>query len=149
VKEMNDNKHKILSALEELYGSCKQNKYFLLVNRREEEVRIEILNKLIGLEILDKDNNLFDLYINDTWGSWGFDIIKINKNLKSYSFFKLTIELPNGAERRILHWNADVLFLRTPLLHTLSELEDTDLWNPNSMTRIDKFKLYILQKLFY
>lgn len=93
--------------------------------------------------------NLFDLYINDTWGSWGFDIIKINKNLKSYSFFKLTIELPNGAERRILHWNADVLFLRTPLLHTLSELEDTDLWNPNSMTRIDKFKLYILQKLFY
>jgi len=95
------------------------------------------------------DVELFNLYLNSNYDGWGFNLIKITKNLKSYSFLKLTVLLPNGADRRILHWDADVLFLRTPLLHKLTKLEDNDLWNPRGMTRIDKLTLRILQKMFY
>lgn len=95
------------------------------------------------------DVELFNFYLNNNYQGWGINLINITKNLKSYSFFKLTVLLPNGAERRVSHWDMDILFLRTPLLHTLSNLEDAYLWNPTGMTRIDKFKLYILQKLFY
>ena len=95
------------------------------------------------------DVELFSLYLNSNYEGWGFNLIKITKNLKSYSLFKLTILLPNGAERRVLHWDMDLFFLRTPLVHKLSDLEDNDLWNSSGMTRIDKFTLYILRKLFY
>jgi hypothetical protein len=95
------------------------------------------------------DVELFNLYLNSNYEGWGFNLIRVTKNLKSYSLFKITVLLPNGAERRVLHWDMDLFFLRTPLLHKLTELEDNDLWNPRGMTRIDKLKLRILQKMFY
>jgi hypothetical protein len=95
------------------------------------------------------DVELFNLYLNSNYEGWGFNLLRVTKNLKSYSLFKITVLLPNGAERRVLHWDMDLFFLRTPLLHELVDLEDRKLWNPHSFTRMDKFKLYILEKLFY
>ena len=60
---MNDKKRIILSTLEDMYGPCKQNKYFLLKDRKEEDVRNEIINKLIYSKILDRDDNRIDLYL--------------------------------------------------------------------------------------
>jgi hypothetical protein len=95
------------------------------------------------------DVELFNLYLNNNYEGWGFDILKITKNLRSYSLFKISVLLPNGAERRTLHWDADILFLRTPSVSTLVDLEDKKLWTPRSMTSLDKFKLFILSKIFY
>lgn len=95
------------------------------------------------------DVELFNLHLNNNYEGWGFDILKITKNLRSYSLFKISVLLPNGAERRTLHWDADILFLRTPSVSTLVDLEDKKLWTPRSMTSLDKFKLFILSKIFY
>ena len=61
---MNDKKKIILSTLEDMYGPCKQSRYFLLKNREEEDVRNEIINKLIHSKILNRnDDNRIDLYL--------------------------------------------------------------------------------------
>ena len=60
---MNDTKTKILSSLKELYTSCKQNKYFLLEGRKEDDVRQEITDKLINDGLINKNDNILELYL--------------------------------------------------------------------------------------
>lgn len=92
--------------------------------------------------------NLFDLYINDNWDGWGFDIIRIKYNLKSYSLLQLLILLPNGAERNVVVFGGDFLFLRNKLLKTYDNMLDKELWNSKSFSKFDKLKLNILKFIF-
>ena len=62
-RKMDNKKRLILSTLEDLYGPCKQSRYFLLKDRKEEDVRSEIINKLIYSNIIDRNDNRIDLYL--------------------------------------------------------------------------------------
>ena len=92
--------------------------------------------------------NLFDLYINDSWEGWGFDILNIRYNGKMYSLFKLLLFLPNGAERNFVYVSGDFLFLRNKLLKTYDKMLDMELWNSKSFSKFDKLKLDILKFIF-
>ena len=92
--------------------------------------------------------NLFDLYVNDTWDGWGLDLLRIQYGLSSYSLLQLLFLLPNGAERSVVVFSGDFLFLRTYLIKLHSNLLDMELWSFNSMSFIDKLKLKVLNLIF-
>lgn len=92
--------------------------------------------------------NLFDLYVNDTWDGWGLDVLRIQYGLNSYSLLQLLFLLPNGAERSVVVFSGDFLFLRTYLIKLHSNLLDMELWSFNSMNSADKLKLKVLNFIF-
>ena len=92
--------------------------------------------------------NLFDLYVNDTWDGWGLDFLRIQYGLNSYSLLQLLFLLPNGAERSVVVFSGDFLFLRTYLIKLHSNLLDMELWSFNSMNSMDKLKLKVLNFIF-
>jgi len=92
--------------------------------------------------------NLFDLYVNDNWDGWGVDVLRIQYGLYSYSLLQLLFLLPNGAERRVVIFSGDFLFLRTYLRKVHENLLDRDLWNPKSFSIFDKLKLSVLNFIF-
>ena len=92
--------------------------------------------------------NLFDLYVNDNWDGWGVDVLRIQYGLYSYSLLQLLFLLPNGAERRMVIFSGDFLFLRTYLRKVHENLLDRDLWNPKSFSIFDKLKLSVLNFIF-
>ena len=92
--------------------------------------------------------NLFDLYVNDTWDGWGLDFLRIQYGLHSYSLLQLLFLLPNGAERSVVVFSGDFLFLRTYLIKLHSNLLDMELWSFNSMNSMDKLKLKVLNFIF-
>lgn len=87
------------------------------------------------------------ILINTKWEGWGFDILKIEKELYSYSLLKMVWELPNGAEKK-LSFSGDFLFLRTPLLKQLSDLEDDLLWSRGRVSKLDELKHWALNLIF-
>jgi hypothetical protein len=92
--------------------------------------------------------NLFDLYVNDTWDGWGLDVLRIQYGLESYSLLQLLFLLPNGAERRVVVFSGDFLFLRTYLLKLHENLLDNQLWGSNSLSNLDNIKLKVLNFIF-
>lgn len=92
--------------------------------------------------------NLFDLYVNDNWDGWGVDVLRIQYGLYSYSLLQLLFLLPNGAERSVVIFSGDFLFLRTYLRKVHENLLDRDLWNPKSFSIFDKLKLSVLNFIF-
>ena len=92
--------------------------------------------------------NLFDLYVNDNWDGWGVDVLRIQYGLYSYSLLQLLFLLPNGAERRVVIFSGDFLFLRTYLLKVHENLLESELWIPRSMSTSDKIKLKVLNFIF-
>ena len=92
--------------------------------------------------------NLFDLYVNDNWDGWGVDVLRIQYGLYSYSLLQLLFLLPNGAERKVVLFSGDFLFLRTYLRKVHENLLDRDLWNPKSFSIFDKLKLSVLNFIF-
>ena len=92
--------------------------------------------------------NLFDLYVNDNWDGWGVDVLRIQYGLYSYSLLQFLFLLPNGAERRVVIFSGDFLFLRTYLRKVHENLLDRDLWNPKSFSIFDKLKLSVLNFIF-
>ena len=60
---MKETREKILSTLKELYGPCNHNKYFLVHDRKEKDVRQEILNKFRENGIVKGNDNILDLYV--------------------------------------------------------------------------------------
>lgn len=98
---------------------------------------------------LDLTISLFDLYLHDHQGTWGFDILSIGKDFRNYSLLRFECRLPNGADvRRFTVDNWDILFLSRPLWKEYDRLSDHYLWSRYDATGWDKIKLDILGKLF-
>lgn len=87
------------------------------------------------------------ILINTKWEGWGFDILKIEKELHSYSLLKMVWELPNGAEKK-LSFSGDFLFLRTPLRKELSDIDDRMLWSMRGVSKWDELKHWVLNLIF-
>lgn len=92
--------------------------------------------------------NLFNIYLNYGWHGWGFSILKIKSKLKTYSLLNIQFLLPNGAERNMVVFSGDLLFLKSYLLKVYDNLLDVSLWNSDSMTPIQKIKLNLLKIIF-
>lgn len=92
--------------------------------------------------------NLFNIYLNYGWNGWGFSILQIKSKLKTYSLLDIQFLLPNGAERNMVVFSGDLLFLKSYLLKVYDYLLDVSLWNSDSMTPIQKIKLNLLKIIF-
>lgn len=99
-----------------------------------------------------KWNYSFDLLqidLHNNHESWGFRVLNFNANFYDHSLLAFYFRLPNKTTVKhfhIDHW--DFLYLYRPLYRVYDRLNDRELWNPNSFTKIDKLKLKILDKLF-
>ena len=92
---------------------------------------------------------LFNLYLHDNQGTWGFDVLDINLNFRSYSLLRFEFRLPNGANvRRFTVDNWDILFMSRFLWKEYDNLSDHYLWSGSDPEGWDKIKLTILEKLF-
>ena len=85
------------------------------------------------------------IFINNTWEGWGFDLLNVKYNLSEGSLLKITWILPNGADRKFT-FSGDFLFLRTPFLNELIDIEDSILWG--NATKWDTIKHWILNFIF-
>ena len=85
------------------------------------------------------------ILINNTWEGWGFDILNIQNGLQEYSLLRMTWVLPNGADKK-LKFSGDVLFLRTPALKLLGQLQDLELWS--QLSKSEKILLSLLNSIF-
>ena len=93
--------------------------------------------------------NLLDIYLHDHHGTWGFGILNASIGLYEYSLLAFECRLPNKTSVRkfsIDHW--DILFLRRPLWKMYDDLSESQLWNPRSLSKLDRFKLRLLNRLF-
>lgn len=92
---------------------------------------------------------LFNLYLHDNQGTWGFDVLDINLNFRRYSLLRFEFRLPNGANvRRFTVDNWDILFMSRFLWKEYDNLSDHYLWSGSDPEGWDKIKLDILEKLF-
>jgi len=90
---------------------------------------------------------LFDLYLHDEFGSWGFEFFTIQYDFKAYSALALLIRLPNKTTVQkftIDDW--DFLFLERPLFKLWERLDDIDTWE-RDLTKLEKFTLKVLSKI--
>ena len=88
---------------------------------------------------------LLTFLINGKWEGWGFDILNISHNFWEGSLLKMTLTLPNGAEKKF-SFSGDLLFLRQYLLKELSDIDERMLWG--SATTWDVNKFWILKFIF-
>ena len=72
-------------------------------------------------------------------------MLNIKRNLSEGSLLKMTWVLPNGADKNFT-FSGDFLFLRTPLLNELLDIEDSMLWGHAS--KWDTIKHWILTFIF-
>ena len=90
------------------------------------------------------------LYIAWSGGSsyFSLSIFKIVYNLRDYSLFEVVFLFPNKTTQKYFHvYSWDFLFLRGYLRMLAEVLSDKNVWNRNKMTRWDKFKLKVLNKI--
>ena len=87
----------------------------------------------------------FCIHLNGPNEDWGIEILKITKGLKSYSLFKFLFYLPNYTHMYKFTWDGDFLFLRTTFANQLDDLEDHQLWSPQTFKTTDKLKYNILK----
>ena len=72
-------------------------------------------------------------------------MLNSKRNLSEGSLLKMTWVLPNGADKNFT-FSGDFLFLRTPLLNELLDIEDSILWGNDS--KWDTIKHWILTFIF-
>lgn len=90
------------------------------------------------------------LHIDWSGGSsyFSFSIGKIVYNLRAYSLFDIDLLLPNKTTQkyfRVYSW--DFFYIRGYLGMLAESLSDKNVWNRNKMTRWDKFRLKVLNKV--
>ena len=79
---------------------------------------------------------------------FSFSIFKIVYNLRDYSLFEVDLLFPNKTTQKYFHvYSWDFLFLRGYLRILAESLSDKEIWNRNKMTRWDKFRLKVLNKI--
>ena len=92
--------------------------------------------------------SLFDLYLHDSNGTWGFRLLNFHRGFRDYSLLKFEFRLPNGANiRRFSVDSWDILFIYPLLWKQYDDLSDSEIWGIKH-TGWDKIKLNILTKLF-
>lgn len=93
--------------------------------------------------------SLLNLYLHDNQATWGFNLLSLNLNFKTYSLLRFEFRLPNGANvRRFTIDNWDILFLSTILWREYNRLSEYYLWSRLDAQGWDKIKLNLLEKLF-
>ena len=91
---------------------------------------------------------LFNLYLHDHDGTWGFNFLTFHVNFRYYSLLSLEFRLPNMTTVRsttIDDW--DFLYARNYLSDRLSDLDDRKMWG-SKLTRWESLNLRILNKIF-
>ena len=93
--------------------------------------------------------NLFTIgYYGDS-SSFNFRVFTVLNKLQKSSLLSFSFRLPNktNVKRFVVdHW--DFLFLRHYLYKKYDSLIDKALWTRDGITKMDRFKLNILRKLF-
>ena len=93
--------------------------------------------------------SLLNLYLHDNQASWGFKLLGVDVNFRTYSLLRFEFRLPNGANvRKFTVDNWDIFFLSNVLWKEYDRLSDYYLWNRTDAQGWDKIKLDILGKLF-
>lgn len=92
---------------------------------------------------------VLDILLHDHQEAWGFNLFCITHNFRDYSLLRFEFRLPNGTHIRkftVDYW--DFMFISRFLWKIYDELSDRYLWSFRDPTGWDKFRLYILGKLF-
>lgn len=73
--------------------------------------------------------NLFDIYLHDGDGCWGFTLFEVVKDFIPHALLSLEFRLPNGGNvKRFTIDNWDFLFISTPFFRWASDLEESIMW---------------------
>ncbi len=91
--------------------------------------------------------NLFDLFLHDGDGCWGFVLFEIVHNFETKSLLAFEFRLPNGGnvkEFTIDNW--DFLFVRRYMYKQWAELDDRKMWS-GPLSKWDEIKLKVLEKI--
>jgi hypothetical protein len=90
---------------------------------------------------------LFDLYLHDEFGSWGFEFFTIQYNFTAYSALAIMFRLPNKTTvQRLTVDDWDFLFSERFLNDKHERLRDKQLWN-GSLNSRERFILKILNNI--
>ena len=93
--------------------------------------------------------DLLQIDLHDNQASWGFKLFNFCNNYYDHALLAFYFRLPNKTTvKRFSIDHMDFLFLNRPLYKVYDRLNDRELWMPESMTNVDKFKLKILDKIF-
>ena len=92
--------------------------------------------------------DILTLLLHTNYQEWGIDLFRVNYGFKSYSLFKFTFILPNGADRRRVTFELDLFFLRQLLFDHYVYLSDRELWSLRGMSEWENIQYKILKKLF-
>tara|TARA_B100001093_G_scaffold341800_1_gene326589 strand:- start:10125 stop:10472 length:348 start_codon:yes stop_codon:yes gene_type:complete len=99
-----------------------------------------------------KWNYSFDLLqidLHDNQESWGFKFFNLSINYYDHALLAFYFRLPNKTTvKRFSIDHMDFLFLNRPLYKVYDRLNDRELWNPETITTLDKIKIKILNKIF-
>lgn len=91
--------------------------------------------------------NLFDLFLHDGDGCWGFTLLEIVHNFETRSLLAFEFRLPNGGNvKKFSIDNWDFLFLRGYMYKQWEKLDDRKMWS-GPLSRWDEMKLKILGKI--
>jgi hypothetical protein len=89
----------------------------------------------------------FTLYLHDSDGCWGFELLSISNNFIKRSLLRLEFRLPNKTTVKVFHIDSwDILFMSYYLWRRLDNLEDRQMWSRNLSTW-EKLQVIVLQKL--
>lgn len=92
--------------------------------------------------------HLFNLYLHDHDGSWGFNLLAFNYNFQFYSLLSFEFRLPDKTTVRKFTVNDwDFLWLYNPLWEIYDDLSESKLWGAK-LSCWDKFRLSILDNIF-
>lgn len=91
---------------------------------------------------------LLKVMIHNHYREWGFNLLNINCDLRSYSLLKLSVVLPNGAEVKRVMFEGDILFLRQPLYRIYSDLSDQRMWSMRDLTFREDLTYKFLKYIF-
>ena len=91
--------------------------------------------------------NLFDLYLHDGDGCWGFSLFRVSHNFNTYCLFEFVFRLPNGADRKVFQvtdW--DFLFLVGPLYNWYLDVDEDIMWG-RKLNGLEKISYKVLSKI--
>ena len=91
--------------------------------------------------------NLFDIFLHDGDGCWGFVLFEIVHDFETRSLLAFEFRLPNGGnvkEFTIDNW--DFLFVRSYMYKQWAKLDDRKMWS-GTLARWDEIKLKVLEKI--
>ena len=92
--------------------------------------------------------NILSLYLHDNNNSWGFRLMEVRCNYRSYTFLGLDFRLPNGAEvKYAVVDNFDILFLNNILNRWADKYDENKMWSGNGTT-VGDIKYKIITKIF-